>query len=147
MENIVDKVPDRIGTTQAAKKVIAKIDEVDYLKLGKSSASRSELFLFAMALGMDTYPTKLDNVDGLILEKSFGGQMQALLYALFIEKKTNDNTLDLITDKEQVYSLAQEYANTGFEILEDYMKKSKDTDLLWTLIAEMDKEYGDIQNI
>lgn len=145
MEDVMDRKPDRIYTTQAAKKVIDKIDELDYLALGKQSSSRSELFLFAMALGVDTYQTKLDTVNGLILEKSFGGQMEALLYALFINKKTDQNTLDLVTDKEQVYSLAQEYANTGFDILEDYMQKEKDMDLVWTLIEELDNQYDNCQ--
>lgn len=144
MENIMEKVPDRINITQSAKKTIEKIDESNYLGLGKQSISRSELFLFAMALGVDTSPTKLDNVNGLILEKSFGGQMQALLYALFIDKKTNEGTLDLITDKELVYNLAQEYANTGFDILDDYIQKKKDEDLIWDLIDELDKQYNDL---
>lgn len=142
MDDIIDKMPDRIYISQTAKKVIDKIDELDYLGLGKQSASRSELFLFAMSLGVDTYPTRLDSVIGLILEKSFSAQMQSLLYALFIDKKTNQDMLDLITDKEQVYSLAQKYANTGFEILEDYMQKGKDVEVVWSLIDEIDKQYA-----
>ena len=104
--------------------------------------NRTELFAFAMAVGADTVPTKLENIypGGLVLEKSIDTRTKALMYALFI-KNLGDGDLDEITKKDAVYSMAQEYANTGFEIIEDYMNKKKDTDLIWDLLEEMDKQY------
>ena len=96
-----------------------------------------------MAIGVETgIPTKLENVypGGLILEKSIDSRTKALMYALFIgQLDTGD--LDKITKKDAVYSLAQEYANTGFEILEDYMRKKKDFTLIWELLEELDLQY------
>ena len=141
MENQT-KEPDRICTTKKAKEVISNIDKAEYFCLHDGMINRTELFAFAMAVGADTVPTKLENIypGGLVLEKSIDTRTKALMYALFI-KNLGDGDLDEITKKDAVYSMAQEYANTGFEIIEDYMNKKKDTDLIWDLLEEMDKQY------
>lgn len=137
------KNPDRISISKRARESVVKIDETQFLGLQDSITSRSELFSFAMAIGVETgIPTKLENVypGGLILEKSIDSCTKALMYALFIgQLDTGD--LDKITKKDAVYSLAQEYANTGFEILEDYMRKKKDFTLIWELLEELDLQY------
>lgn len=137
------KHPDRINISKKARESVVKIDEMQYLGLQDSAASRSELFSFAMAIGYDTtLPSKLENVypGGLILEKSIDSCTRALMYALFIDK-LGERDLDEITRKDAVYSLAQEYANTGFEVLEDYMGKKRDSDLVWELLEELDAQY------
>ena len=62
------------------------------------------------------------------------------MYALFIGQLDTED-LDEITKKDAVYSLAQEYANTGFEILEDYMRNEKASALIWKLLEELDAQY------
>lgn len=141
------KKPDRIFISKKARSIVDKIDEVKYLKLDQaSSTTRSELFLFAMAIGIDTMPTKLEGKDGLILDKYIDKdeKIKAILYANFISELTDKDMLDNITDTQQVYSKAEEYANTGFEVIEDYMNTKKDTELMWDLIGELDGQYNDI---
>lgn len=136
------KKPDRLNVSQKAQEVIDRIDEKNFFGLGKESISRSELFLFAMALGVDTLPTKLENIHagGLILDKSIDSATLANLYALFIAELGEDK-LDGITNKQEVYRKAQEYANTGFLILEDYLQKYSPDDLAWELLREMEESY------
>lgn len=140
---VIYKHPDRINVSKSARETVSKIDETKYLGLQDSAINRSELFLFAMAIGVDTVPTKLENTypGGLILDKSIDSRMKALMYALFISKLSGGD-LDQITRKDAVYAMAQEYANTGFEILADYMNKKKDLDLIWELLEELDLQYN-----
>ena len=52
------KKPDRLNISKNAKEIIDSIDSTNYFSLGDKTTSRSELFLFAMALGIDTIPTQ-----------------------------------------------------------------------------------------
>lgn len=139
---IKSKHPDRINISKRAREIVDKIDKAKYFGLQDSVVSRSELFSFAMAIGADTVPTKLENIysGGLVLEKSIDSRTKALMYALFINK-LGDGDLDEMTKKDPVYSLAQEYANTGFEIMEDYMERKKDSELIWELLEDLDLQY------
>lgn len=139
------KKPDRLNVSQRAQEIIDRIDEKNYFCLGKESINRSELFLFAMALGVDTVPTKLDNVHagGLILDKSIDSATLANMYALSIAELGEDK-LDDVMDKYEVYRKAQEYANTGFLNIEDYMQNYSAEELAWEILSEMDQQYEDI---
>ncbi len=113
------------------------------------TTTRSELFIFAMALGIETAPSKLENIHsgGFILDSSIDSRTRSLMHGYFIGKLQYDNdidALDAVTQKEYVYSKAQEYANTGFEILDDYVNKKKDSELIWDLIKELDDQYSKI---
>lgn len=138
--------PDRINISKRARETVDKIDDTKYFDLQDSAISRSELFSFAMAIGVDTAnPTKLENIypGGLILDKSIDSCTKALVYALFISS-LDGGDLDQITEKDAVYSFAQEYANTGFEVLADYMSKKKDSELIWDLLEELELQYASI---
>ncbi len=139
------KGPDRINYTKKAKSLIDKIDNSKFFCLNDNVTTRSELFAFAMAIGSDTTRTKLENVypGGLVLDKSIDMKTKALMYALYINNISDDN-LDSITNKEAVYTMAQEFANTGFENLEDYYNTKKEVTLMWELLNELDKQYAKI---
>ena len=52
--------------------------------------------------------------------------MGHLNYARFISfLKDPDNGLDAITDKGQVVKMSEQYANTGFKIIADYVDNKK----------------------
>jgi len=141
--NTNSKNPDRLNITKKAKNIVEKIDQHNFFKLDNNSISRSELFTLAMALGITTVPTKLENINpgGFVLESSIESSTKALMAALFIGKLPNLDMLDSLTNKDYVYNLAQEYANTGFEILDDYIENKKDTDLILDLLLELDDQY------
>lgn len=141
----IAKNPDRLNITKKAKSIVEKIDQSKYLGLEFPTTTRSELFILATAIGIDTVPTKLENINpgGLILESSIDNTTRALMYAYFISKLPNVNMLDNVTNKEYVYTTAQEYANTGFEILDDYIDNKKDSELIWDLLEELDNQYNE----
>ena len=143
------KMPDRLNYSTKAKRLLEKVDEENYLGLGLKGITRSELFLFAMSLGVET-KTKTDIVNpyagGLILEKSIDSKTKALMYAQYIVSlKDPDNELDSIGEKSHVYKTAEQYANTGFEIIADYFNTKKPEDLVWDLFLELDTQYEEIK--
>jgi len=143
------KMPDRLNYSNKAKLLLEKIDEINYMGLGLKGISRSELFLFAMSLGVES-KTKTEVVNpytgGLVLDKSIDSKTQALIYSQFISLlKEPDNELESILNKSHVYKMAEQYANTGFEILADYLDKKKPEDLVWDLFLELDTQYEEIK--
>ncbi len=145
MAEFFTEEPDRIYVTKEDKKIIEKLDETNYLGLRYPDTTRSELFLFAMALGVEANTrVKLANQDGLTLSKSLSPEVKAIFFALYIKEIAGKENLDRITDQASVYQYAEEYANVGFNIIEDYQKNKKDTELCWTLLQELDEQYKEV---
>lgn len=142
------KNPDRLNYSTKAKQLLDRIEESNYIGLankGGTGVSRSEIFLFAMALGAESKsPTEVKNpyAGGLVLDKSIDSQTQATMYAQFISQLSEpENDLDDITKKGEVYKLAEKYANTGFEYIEGYIDTKKPETLVWDLFLELDAQY------
>ena len=143
------KTPDRLNYTRKAQEIVSKIDETKFMGLNFPTTTRSDLFMFAMAFGINTgVSTKLQNTypGGLVLDSSIDGRTKALLYAFSIGSNDNPDVLDYVTSKDKVYTAAQELANTGFDIIDDYMATKKETSLLWTLIEELDEQYNEMMS-
>ena len=99
-----------------------------------------------MALGVETNtPTKLSAVasGGFVLEQNIRAKEKSLMHAFYINEK-KDEPIDTAADKEKVYTLAQEYANTGFQIIEEYMKTKPEETIRWEMIEELDRQYEEI---
>lgn len=146
MENV--KIPDRLNYSHQAHDVIERIDSENYMGLGNNKTTRSELFLFAMALGVESgHKKSLTSVytGGLVLDKSIDSKTRACMFAQLInEMKNADDQLDEITDKGNVYKTAEQYANTGFEIIADYLDNKKPLDLALDIFQELDEMYEEI---
>jgi len=141
-------VPNRLNYSTKAKQLLEKIDEENYFGLGLKGSTRSELFLFAMSLGAETNrKTEITHPysGGLILEKSIDSKTKALMYAQYIASLEDpDSGLDSIRNKSLVYKAAEQYANTGFEIIANYFDTKKAEDLVWDLFLELDAQYDKI---
>lgn len=141
--NSIQKNPDRIFISKKAKDIVKKIDSEKFINLDTSNNTRAKLFDFAMAIGIETLPIKMESVgkEGFLLESSIDGRKKALMYSYIISNSKDKETLDEVTDKAHVYGVAQDLANTGFEIIEDYISNSKEELLLWKMIKELDEQY------
>lgn len=144
MEN--DKVPMTINYGAEQKKIVDKIDKMKYLDLHRGggreeSTARIDLFLFAMALGMDTIPSEVKQPDTFIRNEYIKGKHEAFLYAVYIHSLENKEDLDSIVNKEQVYKVAQRFANTGFNIIGDMMQTKSPAVAELELIKEMDEAF------
>ena len=65
----------------------------------------------------------------------------------FPRDKLKDNTdqIDDICNRDEVYALAEKYANTGFSILKDWNENLDEETLFYKLIGWMDNRYQEIK--
>lgn len=124
-----------------AKKTIEKIESTKLLNLDNKNCSRMELFLFALALGVESgIETELSKTDTLVRAEYLNTKNEAYLYSVFISELPDGGDLDKINDVGKVYGKAQRYANTGFKILEGMMEKAENVIQL-ELLQELDELY------
>lgn len=126
--------------------VIKKIDNQKYFMLDK--IERKDLFNFALALGVNIsgIPTELESHDGLFRTSYLGNDMSiygSLLYQDVVKK--DDSRSDLLSDGNQVIQLAEQYANTGFGVLNDYMGNYSEDALVSLLIEKCDKLFAEYE--
>ena len=146
METI--KVPDRLNCSNNAFQLLEKIDNANYMGLDKGMITRSEVFLFAMSLGVES-KTKNEitstHQGGLILEKSIDSKTRASIYSQYIiSLKEPSNELDEILKKDKVFKLAEQYANAGFEMIAYYFENKEPEELVIDLFLELDSQYEKI---
>jgi hypothetical protein len=146
-----NKAPDRLNCSALAWDLLNSIDKENYFSLGIDSINRSQIFLFAMSLGIESKTKseiKKAHTGGLILDSSISSRVRAAMYSQFIMSLQDpENELNAITNKSDVYKMAEQYANTGFEILKDYYENRKAEDLVIDLFMELDKQYEEIEEI
>lgn len=137
--------------------IVPRIDERKFLGLGKGKidggegvTSRSELFLFAMAIGVtEGVRTPLKTAKGFILDTSFPGtgdfygigNAMSLVFSLALSELRKENKADLVHDLEVSRTIAQEYANTGFYMIEKWLndKDLEEETIMNRLIAKMNR--------
>lgn len=128
--------------------VVPAIDDTRLLGLDKNSVSRTELFLFAIALGIkEGRKTPLSAAHGFILEGSINDNDMAILHTLLVEDLRKRNEEEKIGDKDEAFKVAQEYANTGFWRMKKWLDGLTDERaeaLLWELLFEMDETFEQI---
>ena len=131
--------------------IIKELDNSKYylLNLSNESASRTDLFNFALALGLkDGEPTPLVSSKGLIRTSNEDVKPYFFMYkSIYFDKvlSKDDSKIDEITDIDAALNLVEQYANTGFDILGRLKKEFTKDDLfmkkILTQIEEMNKEY------
>lgn len=120
--------------------LIPQIDEKDYFHLKYPHSSRTQLFDFAIALGASG-PTPLINK----ADHTRGNYVQSseFMYRSLLFHNSGESKLN---EEPTVCNIAEQYANTGFGVLKDYMGKYEQDQLLKKLLVEMDKEYDAIES-
>ena len=141
--------------------VIPVIDSRKFLGLGKGkadkdSADRSELFFFAMALGIkEGKRTPLATTRGFIQDTAIPGigdfygvsNAMSLIYSLALSELRKEGREDKIHDLEEARKVAQEYANTGFHKIERWLndKNLDEETIMYRLIGEMNRSAATFQ--
>lgn len=140
------KNPLMLYVTSAAKKIVDKIDAEQFLGLQNTETSRTELFIFAMALGLEIdTATNLDNKESLT-RASYLVKEESLLYSAFINSLEDKSNLDECVDKKTVFELAERYANTGFGLIEAMMETKSEQINMLEMIEELDEKYKEYFN-
>lgn len=134
---------DRLSIGEEYKPLIYDIDKVDLLNL-KSNGERSDLFMIALALGVNKGVRTLSKAKyGFILESAAKGKdsLMSFIYSIAVEELRKEKQENLITDTNIVYGIAEEYANTGFEVIKSMIpdfSKYDEEEYEFTLIEIMD---------
>lgn len=139
---------DRISIDkQVNESIIPIIDKTKFFNLDISHISRTDLFLFAMSIGISQNKrTPLKALHGFILDSSIVNNADAMsmLHSVLINELRKTNEEEKIGNKDEAYIVAQEYANTGFNIIGDWLssiKTKNEEAILWELIADLDSKY------
>ena len=127
--------------------IIKEIDDSKYFLLDKSNTDRSELFDFALALGLrEGTPTPLKSTTTFI-RVSYVEKKMYIYRGIYYDKYLKDHPgeIDTITDDDKIFDLVEKYANTGFIKLAELREEFHDDNLfMLKLLHEMDtiqKEY------
>ena len=126
------KEPLMLYVTKETKNLIDKIDKTNFCGLGNHDTTRTELFLFAAALGLEvSTQMSLQNKESLIRSTYLSTNDESLLYSSFIGHLNDGDDLESCISKNEVFSQIEEYANTGFTLLRGIMEsKSEESALL-----------------
>lgn len=134
---------DRISIDKKyEERVVSKVDDIRFLGLDSQTSERIDLFMFALGLGIrEGIRTPLKGKKGFILEGVLNKREEAysLIYSLFIEELRKENQEDKLDDKDYAYTIAEEYANTGFQIMASWFEN--DTPNVYYFIKQMDQKY------
>lgn len=129
-----------------AKQTIERIDSTKLLNLDNKNCTRMELFLFALALGLESgIETELNKTETLVRGEYINTRNEAFLYSVYLAELVSDKELETIEDIGKVYGKAQRYANTGFKLINDMFEKSEEVVRL-ELLKELDDMYHSIEN-
>jgi len=122
-------------------KIIDKIDETNFLSLGKSDLGRIELYLYAMSLGKHA-GTRLSKKDSFVRGEYVERKLEAipLITALYLGSK-DKISLEKITQDTEMYDYADECANTGFSVIENMLNAMSLENLELNLISQLDDIY------
>ncbi|WP_079476243.1 hypothetical protein [Marinococcus halophilus] len=115
------------------------IDIYRELRAQKSSSPRifkdnKGLFVLATTIGFKSGEQKsFQNKEQLMWSDALDDYQQTVIKAIAI-KSTNENNLNILNNPEEMYSIAENYANKGMDILieevfKDYIKENEDNTL------------------
>lgn len=104
--------------------------------------NQKDLFIYAMTLGLDCPSAFAGKRDGLFLKKDMNYEDEALIYSIVYQEL---DKLEELTDKEKVYSIAQNMANTGFLIMKQKIEDNSFDNLTIKLLVELDEKYKTLQ--
>lgn len=130
------------------RNILSKIDSENYFHLGLSpkGGNRLKMFTFMAALGYSQgYPSNLEGGkesfirEEYVREASDRFKFSALYYAHC--ETEHKSELGNVIQADVVYPIIDRYANTGFSVISDYMKKFTEKELAYKLIGEMDEMY------
>ena len=116
------------------------------LNLSNETASRTDLFNFALALGLNEGKrTPLDTSKGLIRTSNEDVKPYFFVYkSIYFDKvlSEDDSKIDDITDLDAALDIVEQYANTGFIIL-DRMRKEfpGDEQFMKKILRQIDEMY------
>ena len=108
------RTPDRLSIDRADRELYDHDTIKSEVLAGRT---RKEQFLFAVAIGFkNRVKRRLDSREGFFLAKDMGPEDEALIDAVAIY---DAGSADVLSDREAVFRVAEEYAHAGIRLLYD----------------------------
>ena len=131
---------------------IENIEKTKFFQLNKNATTRTDLYCLAMALcEMESKaPSSISEVGSVksFVRTEFLTNCEPLLSSLYYDKclKNNPEKIDDLCNRDEVYSLAEKSANTGFGILKEWIETMDEETMFYKLIGYMDKQFEEIKD-
>ena len=130
-------IPDRVYIDKEDRALYEKVENANVLEFKKKG--RKEQFLLAMAIGFENkVRSHLGARDGLFLIKDLRTQDDALMNAIAVYET---NSPDVLSDKEEVFKIAEEYAHAGIKLLVDKIETTEFTSFHRQFEKELHETY------
>lgn len=133
--------------SKISNEVIPALDEENFMQLGKSSCTRADLLLYAMAIGWDSklpIPIEQPLSGGFARTESFSSKVSMLIDVLHFSDAGFDNP-DELRNRNAAYALAEKYANGGFHLikgdLHDHISSEEKANMI---IAELTERHMEL---
>ena len=111
----MSKIPDRINIDKNDREIYNSLDQEEMLKFKGGRRTRREQFIFSLAVGFNNKIHKeIENKEGWFNTRELQPEDYAILNAVAI---FHTGTVDILTQKDQVFRIAEEYAHAGIRKL------------------------------
>jgi len=117
------EIPDRINIDKKDRELFNELDQEEMLKFKGGKRTRKEQFLFAMALGFKSDVSQpLESKEGWFNTRDLQLEDEALLNAIALHKT---QIVEILSNKTEIYKIAEEYAHAGIRLLCDKIKSTQ----------------------
>ncbi|MCQ2260848.1 MAG: hypothetical protein MJZ77_05625 [Bacteroidales bacterium] len=123
--------------------IVKRLDNMNFFQLSKEKTGRRDLYNFAVALGINqNYHTRPEPRESFYRTEGMGNSYYLYSSLFFRDEISSDLTkIDAILDSNKVIGLSEEYANTGFSVLEEKEKNENSESFMYDLINKTDELY------
>lgn len=118
------EVPDRIYIDKKDRDLYQKLneEEITTFKDKGGRRTRKEQFLFALSIGFKNgVKRKLETKEGFFLVKDLHPEDEALLNTIAVY---DSNSVEILSNKGEVYKIVEEYAHAGIRLLCEKIKST-----------------------
>ncbi|MCF0257139.1 MAG: hypothetical protein HUK10_12805 [Bacteroides heparinolyticus] len=131
-------------TKEVKNNIISEIDRRRYAGLDISQTDRFDLFNMALAIGLqEGKPTPLSAHESLVrterLTEDILGRYRAIYYDRILAPDLRP--IDEIVNTNAVLELIEQFANTGFIKLKEYMEQLDEDSFMYKLLADANTLY------
>lgn len=117
--------------------LIPQIDKSKFLDLHLGSATRPELFDFALALGLSQERKRLKHINSFWRWENMNYNQLCIYNSIWFYETGKPSSLHGILNGAEVITIVEEYANAGFQVLEEKFQNEDGETFAMQLIVEM----------
>jgi hypothetical protein len=137
------KIPDRINIDKNDREIYNSLDQEEILKFKGGRRTRREQFIFSLAVGFNNkLKSEIENKEGWFNARELQAEDYAILNAIAL---FDVGTVDILSKKDLVFKIAEEYAHAGIRLLGNKIKNIPYGSFDKILEKELDDLYGKIK--